>query len=164
RADDPRLTARAVGAVRQPLRVVCDTRLRLPRTLRLLRGGHGTVVACCGRKAPIARQRALERHGVTVWRLPATARGVSPRWLLRRLAREGCHDVLLEGGAMLASSWIRAGVVDRIALFTAPRVLGDGGLAWPGPLRGAGARSWAGRVVDQRRKGRDLYTLIEVDR
>ena len=164
RADDPRLTARAVGAARQPLRVVCDTRLRLPHTLQLLRRGRGTVIACCGRKAPMTRQRALERLGVTVWRLPATARGVSPRRLLRRLARAGCHDVLLEGGATLASSWIRAGVVDRIALFTAPRVLGQGGLAWPGPLEGAGARSWAGRVVDQRREGGDLYTLIEKER
>ena len=164
RADDPRLTARAVGAARQPLRVVCDTRLRLPRTLRLLRRGRGTVVACGGRKAPMARQRALERLGVTVWRLPATARGVSPRRLLRRLARAGCHDVLLEGGATLATSWIRAGVVDRIALFTAPRVLGPGGLAWPGPLEGAGAHAWAGRVVDQRREGGDLYTLIEAEK
>jgi diaminohydroxyphosphoribosylaminopyrimidine deaminase/5-amino-6-(5-phosphoribosylamino)uracil reductase len=160
RADDPRLTARAVGASRQPLRVVCDTRLRLPPTLRLLRRGHGTVVACCGRKAPRSRQRALESNGVTVWRLPATARGVSPRALLRRLGREGCHDVLLEGGAALAASWLRAGVVDRIALFTAPRVLGAGGLVWPGLL----GRAWRGHVVDHGRAGGDLYSMIEADR
>ena len=159
RADDPRLTARAVGAPRQPLRVVCDTRLRLPPTLRLLARGRGTVVACCGRKAPRSRQRVLESHGVTVWRLPATVRGVSPRALLGRLAREGCHDVLLEGGAALAASWLRAGVVDRIALFTAPRVLGAGGLVWPGPL----GRDWRRHVVDHAQAGGDLYTMIEAD-
>jgi diaminohydroxyphosphoribosylaminopyrimidine deaminase/5-amino-6-(5-phosphoribosylamino)uracil reductase len=157
RADDPRLTARAVGVTRQPLRVVCDTLLRLPGTLRLLRRGRGTVVAC-GSRAPVARQRALERRGVTVWRLPSTGRGVSPRALLKRLAREGCHDVLLEGGAALAASWLRAGVVDRIALFTAPRVLGAGGLPWPGPSRAA----WHGRVTSLSRAGDDVYTLIEV--
>jgi diaminohydroxyphosphoribosylaminopyrimidine deaminase/5-amino-6-(5-phosphoribosylamino)uracil reductase len=157
RADDPRLTARAVGASRQPLRVVCDTRLRLPHSLRLFRLGRGTIVACCARKAPRVRQHQLERLGVTVWRLPATSRGVSPRVLLRRLARAGCHDVLLEGGATLAASWLRAGVVDRIALFTAPRVLGAGGLAWPGPT----ASGWRGRVVTNARAGGDLYTLIE---
>lgn len=160
RADDPRLTARAVGAARQPLRVVCDTRLGLPRTLRLLGRGRGTVVACGGRTAPLRRQRELERRGVTVWRLPATARGVSPRALLGRLAREGCHDVLLEGGARLAGSWLAAGVVDRIALFTAPRVLGEGGLAWPGTP----GRGWRGRVVAHARAGGDLYTLLEAER
>jgi diaminohydroxyphosphoribosylaminopyrimidine deaminase/5-amino-6-(5-phosphoribosylamino)uracil reductase len=159
RADDPLLTARAVGATRQPLRVVCDTRLRLPHTLRLLRHGRGTVIACGARLAPRTRQRALEANGATVWRLPASDRGVSPGALLRRLAKEGCHDVLLEGGAAIAASWLAAGVVDRIALFTAPRVLGNGGVAWPG----ARARAWRGRVIDHARSGRDLYTMIEAE-
>jgi diaminohydroxyphosphoribosylaminopyrimidine deaminase/5-amino-6-(5-phosphoribosylamino)uracil reductase len=115
------------------------------------------VVACCGRQAPIARERALERLGVTVWRLPSTARGVSPRRLLERLARAGCHDVLLEGGAALATSWLEAGVVDRIALFTAPYVLGAGGIPWPGRLR----RAWRGQVLAHGRAGQDVYALIE---
>jgi diaminohydroxyphosphoribosylaminopyrimidine deaminase/5-amino-6-(5-phosphoribosylamino)uracil reductase len=87
-------------------------------------------------------------------------RGVSPRALLRRLAKEGCHDVLLEGGSAMAASWLRAGVVDRIALFTAPRVLGEGGLSWPGRL----GRAWRGRVVAHARAGRDVYTMIETER
>jgi diaminohydroxyphosphoribosylaminopyrimidine deaminase/5-amino-6-(5-phosphoribosylamino)uracil reductase len=74
-----------------------------------------------------------------------------------RLRHAGCHDVLLEGGAALAASWLEAGLVDRIALFTAPRVLGDGGLAWP--ARAAGA--WRGRVTAQGRAGDDLFTLVE---
>jgi len=156
RADDPRLTARGVGARRQPLRVVCDTRLALPLTLRLFRDGRGTVVAC-GTKAPAVRERALARRGVAVWRVTATRRGVSPRGVLMRLRHAGCHDVLLEGGAALAASWLEAGLVDRIALFTAPRVLGDGGLAWP--ARAAGA--WRGRVTAQGRAGDDLFTLVE---
>lgn len=156
RADDPRLTARSVAAPRQPLRVVCDTRLALPRRLRLLRGERGVVVAC-GRSAPARRRREMEARGVEVWPLPVAAGGVSPRALLRRLARAGCHDVLLEGGATLATSWLRAGVVDRIALFVAPRVLGAGGLAWPGPL----ARAWAGQVASVGRAGRDVCCMVE---
>ncbi len=156
RADDPRLTARGVGAERQPLRVVCDTRLTLPRRLHLLRGGRGTVVAC-GRSAPARRRRALEARGVEVWSLPATRAGVSPRALLRRLARAGCHDVLVEGGAALATSWLRAGVIDRIALFVAPDVIGAGGLAWPGPL----GRAWAGRVAAVGSMGRDACFMVE---
>ena len=156
RADDPRLTARAVAAPRQPLRVVCDTRLTLPRQLRLLRRGRGTVVAC-GRSAPARRRRELEARGIEVWPLPATAGGVSPRALLRRLARAGCHEVLLEGGAALAASWLRAGVIDRIALFVAPRVLGAGGLPWPGPL----GRAWSGRVAAMAQVGGDVCCMVE---
>src|SRR5262249_47862524 len=133
RADDPRLTARGVRGARQPLRVLCDTRLALPRTLRLLRGplSRGTVVAC-GPRASRPVQHALEANGVTVWRLPAGAGGVALPALARRLAREGCHEVLVEGGARLATSWLQAGLVDRLALFTAPRVLGERGLEWCG--------------------------------
>jgi len=160
RADDPRLTARGVRAARQPLRVVCDTRLRLPPSLRLFRSplAAGTVVAC-GAAAPARRARVLALQGVTVWRLPVAGGGVSPRALLRRLAREGRHEVLLEGGARLATAWLDRGVVDRIALFTAPRVLGGAGLEWCGPLRLARA----GRIVEQGRAGRDAWSLIEME-
>src|SRR5262245_16963435 len=156
RADDPRLTARGVGAKRQPLRVVCDSRLTLPLTLQLFRDGKGTVVACAI-QAPRARERALARRGVTVWRVTGTRRGVSPKGVLMRLLHAGCHDVLIEGGAALAGSWLEAGLVDRIALFIAPRTLGDGGLAWPG----AAAEGWRWQVTAQSRAGNDLFTLIE---
>ena len=157
--DDPRLTARGVGPVRQPLRVVCDTRLRLARSLRLLRPplARGTVVAC-GPAAPRAAERDLIERGVRVWRLPRAGAGVSPRALLRRLRAEGCHEVLLEGGAALAASWLEAGVVDRVARFTAPRVLGEG-LAWGGAL----AHPLDGRLVEHARLGDDGYELIELE-
>jgi len=134
RADDPRLTARHAARAPQPLRVVCDTRLSLPRTHRLFSPplARGTVVAC-GTNASATRARALEAAGVTLWRL-ATERGrVSPRALARRLAGEGRHEVLLEGGATLGTAWLRAGLVDRIALFAAPLALGEG-LPWCGAL------------------------------
>src|SRR5262245_2923023 len=123
RADDPRLTARGVGARRQPLRVVCDTRLALPDRLGLVHDGAGTVIAC-GPAASERRRRALEARGVQVWRLPLVRGGVSPAALLRRLARAGCHDVLIEGGAALAASWLDARVVDRIVIMVAPVLLG----------------------------------------
>jgi diaminohydroxyphosphoribosylaminopyrimidine deaminase / 5-amino-6-(5-phosphoribosylamino)uracil reductase len=163
RLDDPRLTARDGRAVRQPLRVVCDTRLTLPLTLRLFRPplAAGTIVAC-GRDAPAEREAALERRGVRVWRLPRARGGVSPAALARRLARGGCQEVLLEGGATLGTAWLRSGLVDRIALFTAPRLLGAPGLAWCGALGIGGLeRARSGRIVEQRRDGEDAYLLVE---
>jgi diaminohydroxyphosphoribosylaminopyrimidine deaminase/5-amino-6-(5-phosphoribosylamino)uracil reductase len=168
RADDPRLTARPPGArppVRQPLRVVCDTHLRLPLTLRLYGPAlaRGTVVAC-GSGAPAARRRELERRGVTVWRLPLSAGRVSPRALAARLARAGCFEVLLESGPLLGTAWLRAGLVDRFALFTAPRVLGAEGLSWCGPLgNGSLAGALPGRVSACGSVGRDAFVMVEME-
>jgi diaminohydroxyphosphoribosylaminopyrimidine deaminase/5-amino-6-(5-phosphoribosylamino)uracil reductase len=165
-ADDPRLTARAGRSAAQPLRVVCDTRLASPVRSRLFgpRLARGTVVAC-GPRAPRAKQRALEARGVAVWRLPARDGHVSPRALARRLAEEGCHEVLLEGGATLGTAWLRAGLVDRIAIFIAPRVLGGEGLGWCGPLGGRSlARARAGRVVERRNFGGDAFLMVDLER
>ena len=163
RTDDPRLTARA-GLGRgtpQPLRVVCDSRLSLPTGLRLFSPplARGTVVACSTR-ASAARVRALEARGVSVWRLPATREGVSPRALARRLAAAGRHEVLLEGGARLGRSWMRAGLVDRVALFAAPLVLGDG-LAWCGSLGRTLAEAPRGRIERLERAGDGALLLVE---
>jgi len=161
RADDPRLTSRGVGAARQPLRIVCDSRLALPRTLHLLRPplSRGTVIACA-RSAPKRAERALAAAGVRVWRLPGPAeRGVSPRALLRRMAREGLQEVMVEGGARLARSFLAARAVDRLALFAAPVVIGDGGLSWSGPLTG----ELTGRTVALQRLGTDTLVLVELE-
>lgn len=159
RADDPRLTARAVGSRRQPLRVVCDTQLRLPLRLRLFGAAlaDGTIVAC-GPRASRRAQAALEKRGVEVWRLPASREGVSPAALLKRLADNGRHEVMVEGGARLASSWLAAGVVDRLALFTAPTVIGDGGRSWSPRLRAPRA----GATLAQGRIGGDLWSLVRL--
>lgn len=162
RADDPRLTARSVGAGRQPLRVVCDTRLGLPRSLRLFspRLAGGTVVAC-GTSAPRGAERALLARGVRVWRLRERGGRVDPAALLARLMGEGCHEVLVEGGAKLAGSALRAGVVDRIALAVAPTVIGNRGLRWSGaPGRKPSRRR--GRIVEHRMAGDDAVLMVEM--
>jgi diaminohydroxyphosphoribosylaminopyrimidine deaminase/5-amino-6-(5-phosphoribosylamino)uracil reductase len=146
------------------LRVVCDTRLSLPLTLKLFSKtlAAGTVVAC-GAKASPARRRALEARGVRVCVLPADAEGISPDALLRWLARQGCQDVLLEGGARLGTAWLRQGCIDRVALFTAPRVLGCEGLGWCGPLGLAGLRqAITGRLTQCERVGEDALLVVEV--
>jgi diaminohydroxyphosphoribosylaminopyrimidine deaminase/5-amino-6-(5-phosphoribosylamino)uracil reductase len=162
-ADDPRLTVRLREARRQPLRVVCDTRLRLSPRLRLFRAplASGTVVAC-GSRAPRAKVRRLEEQGVEVWRLPVAGGGVSPRALARRLVREGCHEVLMESGGALGSSWLGQGLVDRIALFSAPAILGAG-RHWSDSLgaRPLGRRTTA-RLVAQKRIGHDLLLTFEL--
>ena len=89
----------------------------------------------------------------------ASPGGVSLAALMRRLGREGAQEVLVEGGARLATSLLRARAVDRLALFLAPSVLGSEGLAWCGPL----ARPARGRLLEQRRIGEDAWITIDME-
>lgn len=125
-ADDPQLTARSSRPVtRQPLRVIMDSALRIPITARVVspRLRHGTLIATT-RHAPRARLVRLRRRGISVLPLPAEKGRVSLRACLRHLARLGINRMLIEGGSELAASALRAGVVDRLRLYIAPRLLG----------------------------------------
>ena len=164
RADDPRLTVRLPRrSGPQPLRVVCDTSLRIPVRSRLVSGSlaRGTVIAC-GLEAPASRERVLRARGVEVWRLPLAGGRVSPRALARALVRTGHHEVLLEGGATLGGAWLRAGMIDELAVFTAPRVLGSG-LGWCPPIGATLRNSPRGRFDSIERLGEDALLRVSLE-
>ncbi|WP_355660329.1 bifunctional diaminohydroxyphosphoribosylaminopyrimidine deaminase/5-amino-6-(5-phosphoribosylamino)uracil reductase RibD [Halomonas salifodinae] len=131
--DNSRLTVRAdqLGledaeaiAERQPLRVVVDSRLRLPEAAACLREPGRTLVATCSEDAE--RRERLEAAGAEVLVLPAGEGGrVDLDALLRHLASvEESNEVLLETGATLAGAMFDAGLVDELQLFMAPTLLG----------------------------------------
>ncbi|HEU4382992.1 MAG TPA: bifunctional diaminohydroxyphosphoribosylaminopyrimidine deaminase/5-amino-6-(5-phosphoribosylamino)uracil reductase RibD [Anaeromyxobacteraceae bacterium] len=130
RADDPRLTARLPeGRGRDPIRVVLDSRLRLPASLRLfrLRSSAPTLVAhVAGRPPP--------RRGVEYLRCRARGGRVDLRDLMARLAARGVVSLLVEGGAEVHAAFLREGLADRVVLFVAPALLGGDGLTWSGEL------------------------------
>jgi diaminohydroxyphosphoribosylaminopyrimidine deaminase / 5-amino-6-(5-phosphoribosylamino)uracil reductase len=163
RADDPRLTVRLGAARLQPLRIVCDTRLALPLTLRLFRElAVGTVVAC-GRRASAAKRRTLEARGVEVWPVALENGRVSPRAVARKLAAAGCHDVLLECGPEMGAAWLKSRAIDELALFVAPRVLGGEARGWPGALGMLALdRAIGGRWLEARTIGDDALLRVEV--
>jgi diaminohydroxyphosphoribosylaminopyrimidine deaminase/5-amino-6-(5-phosphoribosylamino)uracil reductase len=138
RADDPLLTTRLPGgAGRDAIRVVLDTRLALPRRLRLFHpeSEAPTLVA-----TTVARPRPLAA-GVAVVRCAAKGGRIDLEDLLAKLARRGIAHVLVEGGAEVHASFLAAGLVDRVVLFIAPKILGGGKpwLAGDGPARMADA-------------------------
>jgi diaminohydroxyphosphoribosylaminopyrimidine deaminase/5-amino-6-(5-phosphoribosylamino)uracil reductase len=120
--DDATLTARdCVPPVeRQPLRVVLDRQARLPLSSRLVQtAGEGPVLVIVAPDAPGDRRAALEAAGVET--LAAAGLGEA----LRALAQREVQSVLCEGGATLAGALLREELIYRIALFVAPRILGD---------------------------------------
>ncbi len=125
--DDPQLTCRISGG-RNPWRIVLDGRLRIPLSARLLR--HTDVektIVVTGDKAPARKVRALKAAGVRVWQF--SLRGGEIHWpsLLRRLAESEIASLLIEGGANVAASALKARVVDKILFFYAPKILGGDG-------------------------------------
>ena len=129
-ADDPELGARPPGgAGRQPLRVIVDSRLRTPVGGRLLNAGSGAgpvlVVAAPG--ADTGRRRALEAAGATVLEVDAADGRVDLRALLVELGRRDVSSVFAEGGPTVLGSLVDTGLVDGVAAFLSPRLLGGEG-------------------------------------
>ncbi len=129
-ADDPDLTCRLDGfRATSPVRVVADARLRTPLSAKLVTTAAQTPTWVLAR--PDADALGLAAMGVAV--LPVgpgrDAVGVDLDAALGVLARRGLTSVLVEGGSRLAAALLRADLVDRIAWFHAPGVMGGDGLA-----------------------------------
>ena len=124
--DDPALTVRLPQPwPREPYRVVLDTAARLDAQARLIHAGTpGRALVAVGEQAPAARVRALEAVGATVVRCPTREGRVDPAALLERLFERDVRAVLVEGGGETHAAFVDAGLVDRVALFLAPLLLG----------------------------------------
>jgi diaminohydroxyphosphoribosylaminopyrimidine deaminase/5-amino-6-(5-phosphoribosylamino)uracil reductase len=130
-ADDPELTCRLPGlGERSPVRVVVDGRLRLPLTSKLVATANEVpswVITLEGNDD--ARVSAYEDAGVEVIEVPDNGdHAIDPHLALEALAESGVTRVLVEGGAHLAATLLRAGVVDRLAWFRSPKIMGGDGL------------------------------------
>ena len=130
-ADDPDLTCRLPGlSARSPVRVVLDSRLRLPLTARLVQTAAAFPTWIYTRPdADSLRWRVLEECGATVIGvLPDASGNPAPRAVAADLAHRGMTRVLVEGGAHLAASLIRADLVDRLEWFRAATLVGGDGI------------------------------------
>jgi diaminohydroxyphosphoribosylaminopyrimidine deaminase/5-amino-6-(5-phosphoribosylamino)uracil reductase len=132
-ADDPLLTCRLPGMeARSPVRVVLDRSLRIPATSRLVRSARETplwVMTSNVSEAPAAMK--LGAAGAQVIRV-ATATAPPPGLdlpaVLQALAGKGITQLLVEGGARVASSFVTAGLVDEAWLLRGPDSVGAGGV------------------------------------
>ena len=148
-ADDPRLTCRLRGGL-DPRRVVLDTALRTPPAARVVAARGGCLIFCTP-GASVARRRRLEAAGaeiVEIGRASGAARrgkheNAGWKHVLPELGRRGAHELLIEGGAGVATSALRAGVVNELTVFYNARLIGSDGVPMVGEL---GVRSPAGAL------------------
>lgn len=137
-ADDPALTVRdpRLAESRQPLRVVVDGSGRTPVDRQLFDGAAPTLIATTDR-VPEDRLRAWQEAGAEIAIVDHSADGgVDLAQLLDHLGKRDVQGVVVEGGATLAWSFVRDGLVDRVVLYLAPSIIG--GATAPGVVMGQG--------------------------
>lgn len=191
-ADDPLLTCRIPGG-RNPTRIICDSSLRLPLDSQLVQSAADvpTIVACAepdclqdlnagasgvasqdqnGAALPdcdfFEKEKALAKKGVQVIRCtsPSCGNRVDLCLLMKKLGELGLDSVLVEGGGALNFSLLKAGLVQRVYSFVAPKIFG--GAAAPSPVGGEGvlevADAFSLSQIDARKIGSDILIEYEV--
>jgi diaminohydroxyphosphoribosylaminopyrimidine deaminase/5-amino-6-(5-phosphoribosylamino)uracil reductase len=133
-ADDPVLLP--VPGVKRPFfRVVLDSHLRLPPASRLARSARRFPLLVLSREADPRRRQRLEARGVTVLCQPGAPSRVSLPWALATLWTRGIRSLMVEGGSEVLGTFLAARLLDAVALFRAPLLLGGrhGRPAFGGP-------------------------------
>ena len=134
-ADDPMLNCR-LPQTKDPVRIVCDTTLRIPLKSRIVQTAEeqNTIIAtCCQDEAKI---REYQKYGCRIIVTEHADGKVDLKELMRQLGADGIESVLLEGGAMLNWSALEAGIVNEVYAYVAPKLFG--GADAKSPVAGIG--------------------------
>ena len=133
--DDPQLTTRlASGQGKDPLRIILDAEARLPLNAKVINPASlsGTLLVTSN-SSPREKLEDLRRQGVEVWAMEEQEGRIPLRPLLKGLGERKIVSLMIEGGSEINASALEEGVVDKVILFVAPRLIG-----------GASAPSWIG--------------------
>ena len=128
-ADDPLLTDRSGLPRRRPLlRVIVDSRLRLPLESRLVQSGQNDILVVCS-LAEEKRKQSLREHGIRVEQIPAATADGRPNMmsLVSLLGELEMTGLLIEGGAMINWAALHSEIVDKIFFYYAPKILAGSG-------------------------------------
>jgi diaminohydroxyphosphoribosylaminopyrimidine deaminase/5-amino-6-(5-phosphoribosylamino)uracil reductase len=126
-SDDPLLTDRSGRPRRRPLlRAVLDSRLRIPLESRLVESAKDDLVIFCTAHESW-RRKELEKRGIRVEQTEGLGRP-DLKEVMERLGQANITSLTIEGGSMVNGAALEAGVVDKLFLYYAPKMLGDGAL------------------------------------
>ncbi|MGH9773457.1 MAG: bifunctional diaminohydroxyphosphoribosylaminopyrimidine deaminase/5-amino-6-(5-phosphoribosylamino)uracil reductase RibD [Candidatus Acidiferrales bacterium] len=128
-SDDPRLSDRTGERRRRNLlRAVVDSRLRMPLNSKLVKSCENDLLLFTAQSLESPKARALRRAGVDIVRVSSRKGRVDLRSVMRELGRRQMLNVLLEAGAELNGAALQAGIVDKLVLIYAPKIMGTGGV------------------------------------
>jgi diaminohydroxyphosphoribosylaminopyrimidine deaminase / 5-amino-6-(5-phosphoribosylamino)uracil reductase len=123
--DDPQLTTRLPEGGRNPLRVVVDSRLRIPDNAKLLCDAASVItLIVTTSRACVEKIEQLRRQGAEVLVLDGPDDRVDLPELLHRLGLRGIQHLLLEGGSGLNNAMLQLKLIDRVMVFVAPKIVG----------------------------------------
>lgn len=134
-ADDPLLTCRLEGG-RNPIRIICDSRLRTPLTSQIVRTAKevDTIIATCS--ADESRKVLYEEVGCRVFTIKDCEGRIDLWELMKKLGREKIDSILLEGGGTLNWSALKSSIVQKVQAYIAPKLFG--GKEAKTPIEGKG--------------------------
>lgn len=170
-ADDPELSARSGSRViHRPVRVLVDSRLRVPASAKLFKGlasgrasgrnGFETWVLCRPRSKGRA---AIVKTGAQLIDVPGAGRHLNLATAMRSLGKLGLTNLFVEGGGELAAAMLRAKVVDEIHWIQAPTLIGGDGRPALGPLSLERLRDAISlEHITVRRRGNDVHITASV--
>ncbi len=159
-SDDPMLNCRLTeGEKRDPIRIVVDSKLRIPMESTLVRtAGEIRTIVACTQEASTEKEERLRACGVEILRIVAKNGHVDLKTLVLTLGQMQIDSILLEGGATLAGAAFEAGIVDKVCMYVAPMIIG--GQSARTPVGGSGiahlSDAWHLEKLDFSRSGEDI--------
>ena len=120
--DDPKLTAHKIEGGRNPLRIIADSRARVPLTAKVLQPGAETIIAV-SKNAPMEKVKEIRKKAEVI---VLGDYGVDLEGLMKELYQRRIRSILLEGGGTLNWSMLKARLVDEVRVAISPRIVGGG--------------------------------------
>jgi diaminohydroxyphosphoribosylaminopyrimidine deaminase/5-amino-6-(5-phosphoribosylamino)uracil reductase len=172
-ADDPALTTRLSEGGRNPIRIIVDSKARIPLAAQIIKDKLAPTIIAVTNEAPEEKIRALKALGIEVLIVPDVMGRVDIYALFKSLAEKNITSILIEAGAEINAACLKANVVDKVYWFIAPKVIG--GKSAPSPVGGEGINEMSKALLledieqqlvgndilisayVQRREGRDVY-------
>ncbi|MBF0479256.1 MAG: bifunctional diaminohydroxyphosphoribosylaminopyrimidine deaminase/5-amino-6-(5-phosphoribosylamino)uracil reductase RibD [Candidatus Omnitrophica bacterium] len=120
--DDPRLEPQDAKKVLK--KIIVDTRLRVPLISKIFKKPEQCIVATTN-KAALSQISLLKHKGIEVIVCPVRNNKVDLKWLFKELAKENITSILIEGGSEVIGSALKEGLVDKMHIYIAPKIVGD---------------------------------------
>ena len=129
-ADDPMLNCRIEGG-HDPIRIICDSNMRIPIDSNIVKSAKDirTILAVnngleSNLNAPDSKYNELIRHGIEIVFIEEKEGSLDLEALMKQLGKMGIDSVIIEGGGSINYSAVKAGIVNEVMIYLAPKILG----------------------------------------